>query len=335
MFGQLASTFILLGSISSYAPNSRVEQRKELRSSYNTISGVYNFKDAYSNENSLDGLFDEQTTFYYSFDTGNYQDMKNCCFISWNDTTRDDQRNFIYGINLTFYPSEPGSAAEIVATFLYLIRDGTSGSRTVLVYDGYDVTDFNYGDLIFYYFDSFFVSDNQAKMFNAVFTKEDNYYTRSYDGYYNFVNPGAHLPYYINVYGIVNFNNSIYYCMTQGYDQLNFFYMDYDINSYAQKVYTYPFSTTQVAKTNNILFSGVKMRATTYTMLEQVGVFSYVKDTAYENATFSDLLFSVMDTPIYFISRLLSFELFGVNLFVAFTGLLTVCVVLVLIRKFF
>lgn len=75
------------------------------------------------------------------------------------------------------------------------------------------------------------------------------------------------------------------------------------------------------------------MQADTYNELSQIGVFSYVRDTQYDDTDFHDLLFTIMDTPIYFFSRLFDFQFFGVNLYIALSGLITLAIVVIIIRK--
>lgn len=65
--------------------------------------------------------------------------------------------------------------------------------------------------------------------------------------------------------------------------------------------------------------------------LESYGIFQYVNDTP--PTTWYEMILSTMDAPIYYLRQLLSFELFGINLFIAFSGLMTLLVVIFVIKK--
>lgn len=214
---------------------------------------------------------------------------------------------------------------------------------------GYDISNFaqsNY-DLIFEVRQQYLIHDDLAHIFNAIFTTADNVYTRSYTGYYNFRNGLSNISSYIVVFGYFMFNQSSYTLMfnygdgihTDSYTALYLSYyqlIDLDGNGYqgySIESFALPFNSNSVISFN-IYMTGVKMSNTTYNRLSGVGVFGYVRDTSYDNVTFKDFFFSLVDTPVYFASSLLSFELFGVNLFIALTGLLTLCCILLLIKKF-
>lgn len=202
-------------------------------------------------------------------------------------------------------------------------------------------------DLIFEVRQQYLIHDDLAYIFDALFTTYDNVYTRSYTGYYNFRNGLTNIPTYFVAFGYFMFNQSSYSLMFNYGDGIHTdthyaIYLSYyqlidlegnGYQGYSIESFGLPFNSNSVIS-SNIYMTGVKMTNTTYNRLSNVGVFGYVRDTSYDDVTFRDFFFSLVDTPIYFASSLLSFELFGVNLFIALTGLLTLCCILLLIKKF-
>lgn len=178
-----------------------------------------------------------------------------------------------------------------------------------------------------------------VRVFNYFFTNDDNEFVTSYDGYYNFINNSPimtttgfsiignivlnnRINFYLSFYSTNNY--SINYCAYLWYSALD--------NHNTLSNYIFPFRNNEVYS-KNIYLNGVKMSRTAYTLLSQVGTFSYVRDISYDNTDFHDLLFSVADTPVYFVTQFLNFELFGMNLFIALSGLITLAIVIVVIRK--
>lgn len=185
----------------------------------------------------------------------------------------------------------------------------------------------------------FYLHGLESIVFNTLFTKDNNYLTTTYTGYYNFNLNLQSINTNVAVFGPITFDNQLFKLFTNknngvlgGSTQLLFLGYDLDIDSYVYSPYNLPFDTN-LTVSQNLLLSGVKMSLTTYNNLSNVGVFNYVRDTSYDDTDFEDLLFTVADTPVYFISQFLSFELFGMNLFVALSGLITLIVVIFIIRK--
>lgn len=185
------------------------------------------------------------------------------------------------------------------------------------------VTFSNYSNLIFDYF----------------FTTENNDYTTSYYGYFTFFgNQYYYQPF--TAFGTEAGNSMLMINMYTGawysgpYDSIM-----YD-ERYAPGTSTEGFDYQQVSLPLNMqnydkqILVNWKLSKSSYTALESVGAFGYLRDPTYDDASFQDLLFTVMDSPIYMLSRLLSFELFGTKLFIALTGLLAVAIIVVLIKRF-
>ena len=81
-----------------------------------------------------------------------------------------------------------------------------------------------------------------------------------------------------------------------------------------------------------VYFSESKCTLNQFTWLGANGSFVYIGDT--EVYTFKDLMFSVADAPIKTLSGLLSFEVFGVNLFIAICSVITLALVIWVVKKF-
>lgn len=186
-------------------------------------------------------------------------------------------------------------------------------------------------NLVIYFEGSYFIADSSYSMFLSLFTPSGNSYVRYYVGYYSYATNLLSSNSEFILYGSFLVNNSLYNYFYR--NNGNSFAMNYLAAGENNRVDIVTSGNLQVA--NNFYLDGVLIPTDVYTQMTNVGVFGYQRDNSFDNTTFKDLLFSIMDTPIYFMTRLLSFELFGVNMFVAFTGLLTICVILVLIRKFF
>lgn len=340
MFSSLFASALLAFSISGKSVRpvtvpctiNPIVQKHEFRSQYR-ILGSYNLRDTYDSD-----IFTE-------IDGGNYS-------IVFSDPD-------VYNYNCLFYFSgNYGNIQTLNSIDIYVDYDEyiqfrfnwssvyTRGNFDIVFTDGIEIEDIStdVSDLIFNSINQVVLSGNTAKLFDAFFTTEDNVYTTTYSGYYNFSNDLQRINQTFYGFGSIVFDNSLNLGFTNANDgvlgsptQFYLWYQDYNEQDHlyfiTARIYGLPLDNDTIYSPN-ILMTGVKMPITSKQTLSNVGVFAYVRDTSFDNATFKDLLFSVMDSPIYMLSRLLSFELFGVSLFVALTGLLTICVILVLIRKF-
>lgn len=192
-----------------------------------------------------------------------------------------------------------------------------------------------YRALMFNVNPSFYIGGTEGWFFDNYFTLEGNAYVTTYTGYYSFSQGLTDINSKFAVYGTTMFNNILGTGLTNYVytsDTFGLYTYDTATGYYDLTTYTLPFNSMYVSGAN-VNFVNAKMTNETKTLLESVGIFSYQQDNTYNDATFNDLLFSVVDSPIYMISRILNFELFGVNLFIALTGLLTIVVIVMLVRK--
>lgn len=283
------------------------------------ISGGYNWRNSFVEPESY-----ENESFSIYFDLGQSSPYANCVSnkfayinkLEFNYISSGDY----YQIVFYYYPS--GNHIDDISSFTFgLYMDEEIN----------DVTS-NYRDLIFYNRGTFYVTDNQFKIFNSYFTSQDNIFVTTYNGYYSFDYSVNTFTQFFQIYGII-YGDLYYYSMSnvttaEGNTQLNATLYSFE-NQY--------YYTNLIFKNGlpqNLNFTGVKMTRSTYSYLGQIGVFNYVRDTTHDNDTFKDLLFGVMDSPLYFIHMLLNFELFGTSVYIAFASLLTVLLAILFIRKF-
>ena len=71
---------------------------------------------------------------------------------------------------------------------------------------------------------------------------------------------------------------------------------------------------------------------TMHNTLLNYGVFQFVPSDVH-NYTFGELIFNIMDAPIYFLKSLFSFQLFGETFYVAFMSVLTIMLICFVVRK--
>lgn len=71
---------------------------------------------------------------------------------------------------------------------------------------------------------------------------------------------------------------------------------------------------------------------TSYNMLGSCGHFAYIPTTTPTTNSFTDIVYALIDVPIITIQKLLNFSLFGVDLFYAFTGILTLLLIISVIK---
>lgn len=178
------------------------------------------------------------------------------------------------------------------------------------------------------------VFQSNLSRFFEFFTSGSNAYIDYYVGWY-FLNIYSNSVEF-EVVGNVTANNNLYATLSYYSGVVQCDYNSYlnpnSVDMPYQPLVMYKNGSWQITN-RNIYLNITKMPKYVYDQMALVGTFTYVPQDNM-NATFGDLFFGIADTPIYFISRLFSFELFGVNLMVAFTGLLTLVLVLCCIRKF-
>lgn len=336
MLKEIIATFLLSGSIGakSLSVTIPVHSYRESAVVNDTLSiyGVYNLKELFLFDDTIEGGVYDVILENRGEGTTESPTWRQRCPFAYATQTYYRQ-NYLYQISFDYrYRDEV--TIDMYFYDLYLNDDMVSFT---LYHDDYvSEQTTEVASMFFFCHDNILLHGDAAKVFDSCFTTIDNSFTTSYTGYYSFITTISSLPQNVCVLGNMLFDNSSSFGFTNyGYtsNKLGFFKYSIEYNAYSVYLYDLPFNKN-VISTNNLMLTNCKMTKTTKTYLESVGFFGYVRDTSFDNVTFKDFFFSLVDTPVYFASSLLSFELFGVNLFIALTGLLTLCCILLLIKKF-
>lgn len=341
MFKSLIATCLLTFSCSSQPQNKQplkrgIETQQAVVDNSVFVHGNYNFCESFE---SLNDVLDPNVNFQpFEVRFADVSNQKNLLSCPTN-FDYDNHQWYIEYISFNFVRS---NNEWVINGRVYLYNNVLS---TYNFYYSFtkdsDLSSVTRRDFIFTYCDSLYLYDSQKTAFNYIFTHDDNSYVTTYNGYYNFNANLSSFNSRFYVGGTVTFDFAIGYDLTnfshesyQNGDTFEILKFDNIDNVYYTTSYTVPLTLNVDVTNSNLYLNGCKISNSHKLYLETIGIFAYVRDTTYDDADFHDLLFSVMDSPVYFLSRLMSFELFGINLFVAFTGLLTFCVILILIRKF-
>lgn len=343
MLKEIFATFLLINGCSSGNLNNiharyfdsdnsnPIVRTQPLKANENTfLSGFYNFRDEYDFNYEE---YHELTDFIYEFDID--MDFTNSCPITYQGELK-----FLRVVEIN-YLVNPGTATP--QTLRCHVRmtygdeeqlDFATYTEWVFVSDlGLDSADnFLFQDCVFSINNGFLINPTYQKVWNSVFTSADNQYVITYNGYFNFNTNFDSYDEYVAVVGSVVMDNRYYYGLGTTDFACNCVYFNSEDLRYHLNTYTLPFNMTKVAS-RNIWFNGVKLQRSTFRHMSSVGLFSYVRDTNYDNTDFHDLLFTIVDVPVYFISSFFNFELFGMNLAVAFAGLVTLAVMLFVVKK--
>lgn len=294
------------------------------------VSGIYNFRDSFDfsifDMRDIGGsyiVFDEDDNFLvpFSYDS--------------------DNRPAYYLESITYFI---GNEIELTAnniSVIFELYDSDSNHLTLDV-DIYATDTLasvsrleNVRTLMFYVINGINLYPQEYKVFNFLFTHDDNTFMRSYSGYYSFINGGvlANNNNY-NIFGTATFGNSISFTF-DFYSINNSFITNIERLTYDVLGRNYSVSNLVINRrpANFVYFDNVKMSISTYTALNgTLGTFSYVPSST-PDTSFEDLLFGIADSNLYYIVSLFNFEMFGMNLYIALSGLLTLVIVIVIIRK--
>lgn len=307
-----------------------IDHREAATNQATYVNGSYNFKDSFDFDTDEFDLSDYEIVFE---DIGSVKSYLNpMSFI-------DGGGHFYYVYKINFNTNSPNTIA--LTFYYYDVHSSSSFSFSVGNGDNITGLDTDYNDLIINFRQTYILAGDEAKLFNYVFTKEDNVLTTTYNGYYSFSNNLSSINSWFFISGAISFNNRVYNVFTNKGDgvvgsspsAVCGSYFNIQQNQYYMQSFGLPFDRNYVSS-NNVLMSNAKMSKSSYNVLSNAGVFAYQHDTSYDDSDWKDLLFSVMDSPIYMISRLLNFEIFGINLYIALAGLLTIVVIVFCVRKF-
>lgn len=294
------------------------------------VNGSYNLRDSFSFDNDDFDIASYTITFEDITDTKSWLNP-----MSFSDSGS----HFYYLSSLVFNTNNRNITG--ITFNKYDVYSIDSFSFTIS--DGFDISDVDqdYSDVIINFRNTYILTGDEAKLFDIFFTKEDNILTTTYNGYYSFNNNISSINNWYFISGAISFNNRVYNVFTNKGDgvvgssatAICGSYFNIELQQYYMQSFGLPFDRNYVSS-NNVLMSNAKMTKASYNILTNYGVFAYQHDSTYDDADWKDLLFSVMDSPIYMISRLLNFQLFGINLYIALAGLLTIVIIVFCVRKF-
>lgn len=296
-----------------------------------TFFGTFNFKDTFDFDYLNQHIVEDQYRFVIDADLNKF-----CPFYDWQSSTSLGDVKYISYIDFTYYSLIYRSLE--VNIYYFTLSDNTLNQYTFTINSNNNNLS-SYNDFVRYFYFSIrnasIVSydDDVHYIFDFLFSDQPNAYHRLLNGYYSLSTTSITNAV---VFNNISFNNSICaYCNIKPYvttGSVDVFTFDIVDNTYKIKSYNYPFASDSVTQPL-FYFSGSWCTTRDFSVLGSVGIFGYVPSVT--QSDFKDLLYTIADTPLYFLTSLFNFEMFGVNMFVALTSLLTLVVVIVLIRKFF
>lgn len=319
MFKTLLATLMLSSSFGT--PLIKTTPRMAVEQSSTQINGYYNLRDEMDWPNQY-GTFDIVKStdnidcyFFYS-DLSMYYKVSSMSFTYSFQTAP----NYTMKVDVSYY--DWYEEEEVTTSFN---SGGTNGDFTSLVnYNN------NFKELILYFPSTFYYTESRDNAFFYFFTSFNNAYITSYNGYYNFV-----LQYggdSIDVRGNFIIDNKIYFELWDvDSGDLYANYYSYEGTEQVTKMRRI-FSSNNAPKNRNVYFNIPKLPNSQKSKFEQFGVFSYVQPPT-EQYTFSEFFFSIIDSPVYYLTQLFNFDVFGLNMFVAFASMITLCLIIIILKK--
>ena len=153
------------------------------------------------------------------------------------------------------------------------------------------------------------------ELFDIFYTSTGNAYNTYYNGYYHCTN-SITWSYYSTFQCQIIVDNVLYTYMSF---EPNSWYAIYD---YDEQITVPIYYNGWKVKDMNVFLNGM-IPNSIYNMLGTKGTFSYVQPQPPSDFSFQDFFFGIADTPLYYAWSLLNWDLFGLNLFVAFCALCT------------
>ena len=175
MLKEIFATLLLTASIGTPS----LQNNGNVWTTQNLLMGTYNYQSEFSLAALYDDLGDTQATITFDENTTNGYMM-----CAWYNQEYNSEESWLLSLDLSL---EDDGGYVIFVTFNLLDIYGNTFSYTEGCYDGDSCQDLNYPIMMFDSFRSVLMSDTTSKLFNAVFTHEDNVYFVSYNGYYNFL----------------------------------------------------------------------------------------------------------------------------------------------------
>lgn len=311
MFKTIFTTLMLCTSIGTPI----IKSPSKLYTS-NTIYGMYSFRNEFLTPETL---VDFPLQEIYNW--GEYGDIR--CYLY--------EDNAGYGNYVTVRHIDLGVGGDSYELYIsvgedYVYIDSSFNNDEGVLYFSSD----RYRYFTLYVPTPTYLSDTALMYFKCFFTGTGNNYVTYYDGYYNLGayplnNTGTNG---YNVYGNFIIDNNVYTEMTFDYgnnDKIIAYgqgnpsgYVVYENNAYK-------------TANRNVLIQNTLLPYPIRAYLSNSGTFTYVPPTTTND--FADLIFSVMDAPVYYLTSLFSFELFGIQFYIAFMSIVTLLLIVAVVRK--
>lgn len=206
--------------------------------------------------------------------------------------------------------------------------EDTSREYWTFVDENNSLGDTDFDELVLYFPNPVYADLNFTQFVNYWFTQSGNPYVTSYTGWYTFgASPFTNNVDSVSVMGNIIANNNLVNFIGKGATVYTRIYQPYTNDYHDFDLY----SSNTWYGSRSVYFTGVLFPQSAKTEFNKMGVFDYVQE--YEHYEFGQMIFSVVDAPIYMLSQLFSFELFGIQFYVAFMGITTIILICFVLRK--
>lgn len=295
-----------------------IQPKKESNSVYYSLRGSWCYVDAV-----LDFFGDEtdfttdETIVYYDYQSYNENIYAPKIYYASNSyyidaRTIDIVYNYRFNSSLSIY--------QLNARIHFGLGEDYIMDNVQLYTDFSDVS-YDLRRIVVYFPHEIYVTKNAYNVWCSFFTQKGNNFVTMYNGYYTQSNFDIDNDY--SVYGSMFINNNLYneYSVfdNSSWGELNDDYRTYIVNN------------GMLEGDNRILFNNVLIPIEIYDYMSVNGVFAYTYEPV--NYTFGELIFNIIDAPIYMLSQLFSFTLFGIEFYIAFIGIVTIILICFIVRK--
>lgn len=214
----------------------------------------------------------------------------------------------------------------------YIVAPSVNDETTIdgLIDYSYDNDSTIVENFILYFTEDYYLNNGSAIVFNIFFTSVGNKYVHNYNSWYNFTRDTVgNLGF--TVLGNFVVQNNYYDTFSSSVDVVQFYIQRTD---FVNGTYYYDdvkrMQNGTYYNLGNIQINAMLPKSV-IDQLNYVGTFQFINNLP--ETTFYEMIMAVMDAPIKYLTSLFSFQLFGIDMFVAFSSMITLLVVVVIIRK--
>lgn len=289
----------------------------------NTVQGGYCMRADYTRMDDFEG---QRDTVYYVYNYEDYNNENGDIYYFYYDSY-NDYSDYIAVRQLYFIPTLNNG-------FIRVRLHINLGEYTVdynIRNDAFidDLPD-DMSNGILYFTKPYTLDYDTWYLFNTFYSTAPNDYVNYYNGYYTLLSSGINVDTKWQVFGYCSVNNNL--CYRVDFYQGECYGTGIDYSSQSGVFSTDVVERGAIVGDTRILLNGVLInKYHTLPEMQRTGVFQFVQDsTTYE---FKDIMISIADVPIRILTGLLSFQLFGIELYVAFMGVLTLVLIGIIIRK--